>query len=218
MVSLFTRVMIPTQIYIEAFKRITPFQIKFKSTSWSQKVLGFLVQWYVPSYLTHYTTVIGRSIYFPNEDLVNHPTTRFTIAHEIVHLLDQRRLSTPLFLLLYLSPQIFALGVLSFPWLAYDALWFLLFGLPWPSPGRAYLEARAYGLELSLYQRSGYKIDHKRFIDIFLSPGYYFMSWTRGYAERQLVRYFELASCGGDPVFEQVIQTFDSCEETGASC
>ena len=179
--------------------------------------MGFLVQWYIPTYLTHYTTVIGKSIYFPNEGLINHPNTRFTIAHEVVHLLDQRRLSTPLFLLLYLSPQIFGLGVLSFPWLGYHALWFLLFGLPWPSPGRVYIEARAYGLEQSLYQRSGYKIDQKRLIDIFLSPGYYFMSWTRRYAERQVNRYNEIATNGGDPVFEQVIQTFDSCVKNGAS-
>lgn len=209
--------MIPTQIYIEAFKRTIPFRIKFKSASRRQKLIAFLIQWYLPTYLTHYTTVIGKSIYFPNEDLIKHPTTRFTIAHEVVHLLDQRRLSTPIFLLLYLSPQILALGVLSFPWLEYGALWFLLFGLPWPSPGRVYLEARAYGLELSLYQKAGYKVDYDKFVDVFVSPSYYFMSWTRSYGKRQLLKYFQLASRKGDRIFDQVRETFDSCAEYGTS-
>lgn len=209
--------MIPTQIYIEAFKRTISFQIKFKSASWSQKLIAFLVKWYLPTYMTHYTTVIGKSIYLPDESLINHPNTRFTIAHEVVHLLDQRRLSTPLFLLIYLSPQIIAIGVLSFPWLEYQALWFLLFGLPWPSPGRVYLEARAYGLELSLYDMAGYRVDQDRFVDIFLSPGYYFMSWTRSYGNQQLTKYYKLASKGGDPIFDHVTKTFVSCAEYSAS-
>lgn len=209
--------MIPTQIYIEAFKRITDFQIKYKSSSSGQKLLAFLIKWYIPTYLTHYTTVVGRSIYFPNERLVDHPNTRFTIAHEVVHLLDQKRLTIPLFLLLYLSPQIFALGVLSFPWLGYKALWFLVFALPWPSPGRVYLEARAYGLELSLYQRCGYQFNHQRFIDVFLSANYYYMSWTRSYASQQLEKFLQKASSGGDQVFDMVIETFESCDDNGAT-
>jgi len=209
--------MIPTQIYIEAFKRKVPFQIKFKSASQSQQLIAFLIRWYLPTYLTHYTTVIGRSIYLPNEDLLKHPTTRFTIAHEVVHLLDQQRLSTPIFLLLYLSPQILVLGVLSFPWLEYNALWFLLFGLPWPSPGRVFIEARAYGLELLLYKNAGYQIDYNRFVDLFVSPSYYFMSWTRSYGKRQLLKFYQLASRKGDPTFDQVIEIFNSCAENSAN-
>jgi len=209
--------MIPTQIYIEAFKRITHFKIKYKADSTSQKLLAFCIQWYIPTYLTHYTTVVGKSIYFPTAKLVDHPTTRFTLAHEVVHLLDQKRLSLPLFLLLYLSPQILTIGVLSFPWLGSDALWFLIFGLPWPSPGRVYLEARAYGLELSLYQRCGYKIELDRFVDVFRSSGYYFMSWSRSFAKKQLLHYLESANQGDDPIFNQVIQTFEACEQNSAS-
>ncbi len=203
----------PTLIYIEAFKKLVPFEIKFKTASWSQKLLAFLVRWYIPSYLTNYTTVIGKTIYFPDERMIHHLNTRFTIAHEVVHLLDQKRLTTPLFLLMYLSPQIFAVGILSFPWLGADALWFLIFGLPWPSPGRVYLEARAYGLELSLYQRCGYKMNYSRIVDIFQSPGYYFMSWSSSYSEPQLVKYFELASCGNDTDFVQIVDAFKLCED-----
>lgn len=208
--------MVPTQKYIEAFKRTIPFRVKYKSASWSQKLIAFLVKWYLPTYLTHYTTVIGKSIYFPNENLLNHPSTRFTIAHEVVHLLDQRKMTAPLFLLVYLSPQVFALGVLGFPWLEYQALWFLLFALPWPSPGRVYLEARAYGLELALYQQAGYTIDQERLVNVFVSEGYYFMSWSRSYGRRQLIRYYEMAIRGTDPIFKQVIEIFDTCAENGA--
>ena len=209
--------MIPTQIYIEAFKQLVPFQIKFKSSSWSQRILAFLVRWYIPTYLTHYTTVIGKSIYFPDERLMDHPNTKFSIAHEVVHLMDQRRLTIPLFLFLYLSPQIFALGVFSFPWLGYDALWFLIFVLPWPSPGRVYLEARAYSLERFLYFQSGNRIDPFRFVNVFQSSGYYFMSWRRLFAKTLLDHFYLKAQKGTDPIFNQIISTFNSFDRDDSS-
>jgi|GEM_PF-5856283 len=207
----------PTQNYIDAFRRIVDFQIKLKSNSRAQKILAFLVRWYIPTYLTNYTTVIGKSIYFPDQRLLDRPHARFTIAHEVVHLLDQQRLTAPLFVLLYLSPQIFALGVLSFPWLGWHALWFLIFALPWPSPGRAYIEARAYGLEMYLLTNCEYQYDPKNFIRPFVSSDYYFMSWSRSRSEKRLAKYFQLAQLREDPIFEKVIQTFNECDQNSAA-
>lgn len=207
----------PTQNYIDAFRRIVDFKIKLKSQSTAQKILAFLVRWYIPTYLTHYTTVVGQSIFLPDEGALHSPNLRFTLAHEVVHLLDQKRLTLPLFLLLYLSPQIFAIGVLSFPWLGWHAFWFLIFALPWPSPGRVYIEARAYGLELYLLANCGYQIDEQRFVDPFVSSGYYFMSWSRSNAEKRLQHYMLTTKAGTDPTLRKVVETFQECDPNGAS-
>ena len=72
-----------------------------------------------------------------------------TLAHEYVHLKDRKRLGW-LFNILYLSPQIFALLAIGAIW---NSWWLLslLFLLPWPSPGRAWLEARAYKVTIVLH-------------------------------------------------------------------
>lgn len=196
---------------IAAYQKLIPFSIKFKNQSRAQKILAFLIRWYIPTYLNNYTTVIGRSIYFPKEENLEDSDSVFTIAHEVVHLLDQRRLTTPLFLLVYLSPQIFTIGILSFPWLGYDALYFLLFALPWPAPGRVYLESRAYALEIALYIRCGYSYDLKRILEIFHSSGYYFMSWNPRSVERQISHWINQITNKSDPILYDVLSTFDEC-------
>ncbi|MBT8219737.1 MAG: hypothetical protein KJP00_07930 [Bacteroidia bacterium] len=200
-----------SSILITAFQRLIPFKIKFKNQSRSQRLLAFLVRWYIPNYLSHYTTVVGRSIYFPNAEALEKRHSAYTIAHEMVHLLDQRRLTLPLFLLLYLSPQIFAIGVLLFPWLGYEALYFLLFGLPWPSPGRVYLEGRAYALEIALYERCNEKYNVESILEIFQSSGYYYMSWKRKMVRKQIDRWTKIITEKSDPILNQVVITFESC-------
>ena len=66
------------------------------------------------------------------------------LAHETVHMLDAKKYSPLGFSILYLMPQIFTLGIFSFPYLGYWALFFLFFLLPIPSPTRFYFETRGY--------------------------------------------------------------------------
>ncbi|RMG76004.1 MAG: hypothetical protein D6722_00095 [Bacteroidetes bacterium] len=128
---------------------IAPFRIRYKDEAWEMQLLNVLVFWFCPGFLSHFTTVIGSTIYFPSRDYVaRYPRSAMrSLAHEAVHLRDAHRLSFPLFMALYLFPQGLALGVLLFPFLGPWALLFLLFLLPIPAPGRFWLEARAYAMD-----------------------------------------------------------------------
>lgn len=114
------------------------------------QVLNLLVWWFCPDFLTRFTTVIGQTIYLPSRAYVqqHEASAMRTLAHEMVHMLDQERFTKPVFMLGYLFPQILAVGVFSFPWLGLWSLGFLLFLLPWPAPFRAHVEIRAYALDI----------------------------------------------------------------------
>ena len=135
--------------FAEELQQLTPYRIRFKDEAWEMQLLNLLVMWFCPEFLTRYTTVIGRTIYFPNRLYVrHHPRSAMrTLAHEAVHLLDQRRWGTGLFALSYLFPQVLGLGLFLFPWIGAYAFLFLIFVAPWPAPFRYYFEARAYALD-----------------------------------------------------------------------
>jgi hypothetical protein len=134
----------------EAFQSLVPFRIRYKDESWEMQLLQALIGWFCPGFLTHYTTVIGSTIYFPDREYIrqNPESAMLTLSHEVVHLLDADRISWPLFGLAYLFPQVLALGALLFPWLGPWSLFFLFFLLPIPSPLRAHFELRAYAIDL----------------------------------------------------------------------
>lgn len=161
--------------YIAEFQKLIPFRIRLKSDSRTHRLLALAISWYIPTYLTHYVTIIGRTIYLPKKHALDHSSSIFMIAHEVVHLMDQRRLSYPVFILMYLSPQILTLGIFTFPWIGWWACCFLIFVLPWPSVGRVYLESRAYGLEQYLIQKSMQGHSINRVKSIFTSWDYYKM-------------------------------------------
>lgn len=108
----------------------------------------------------------------------NHLAAIEVLAHEYVHLKDCRDMSL-IFNFLYLSPQILSvfgfLGLALSPWF----LLFFLFILPWPSPGRAWLEIRAYRMSLAILywftaeSDLSFAVDH--FTHQFASSNYYWM-------------------------------------------
>lgn len=54
--------------------------------------------------------------------------------------------------------------------------------IPWPAPWRASAELRGYEMDLAvlLWRGEAYSSDlRKSFVDEFVGPGYYFMSWSR---------------------------------------
>ncbi|MEL6589682.1 MAG: hypothetical protein AAFP02_10090 [Bacteroidota bacterium] len=129
---------------------LCPFTIRYKEEAWEMQILQALIGWFCPGFLSRFTTVIGRTIYFPNRAYIerNPEAAMRILAHEAVHLSDAAKISWPLFAVAYLFPQILAVGVFSFPWLGPWALLFLLFLLPIPSPTRARYESRAYAIDL----------------------------------------------------------------------
>lgn len=134
------------------------FNIKFKDESLFMKILGVLVWIYNKRFMSEYTTVIGKTIYFPSRKWVDEDqySLPIIIAHEMVHMQDKKKLNSyfpGLYSFLYLAPQILALLSL-FAFFAFIninflfCLLFLIFLLPIPSPGRSWIEARGYAMNL----------------------------------------------------------------------
>lgn len=102
-----------------------------------------------------FITVLFGTVWVPENFLNNDEMNVLeVIAHETVHEADRKRLGTILFTITYLFPQILCLGSL----LSVLAIWFgngflwsllcLLFLLPIPALGRAYLELRGYRMNV----------------------------------------------------------------------
>lgn len=130
-------------------KKIPGLKIIRKDKSFLMKLLSFFL-FFNRRFMTEYVTTIYPNIYVPHwwgtGGAFRKGQELEILAHEYIHLCDRKRFGI-LFNILYLSPQIFSL--LSI--LAFWNVWFLLcllFLLPWPSPGRAWLEFRAYKVNL----------------------------------------------------------------------
>lgn len=171
------------------------FKISYKTDSSLMNFLGKIL-FFNPEFMTRYTTVLGKTIYFPNlTSIEENPKGKLvTVAHEYQHVKDSSDLSFPVFALAYLSPQILAPFMLFFCffywWLG--LLLFVLFLAPLPSYGRMLIEKRGYVMTLfasnEIYLERG--LDHKTRKELllgkikninkqFTSPAYYFM-WPFG--------------------------------------
>lgn len=84
----------------EVAKVIPGFQVRFKDTSALQRVLGFLSYPFNPKYMTNYTTTLGKTVWFPSRTFYEaQPVSNFgVLAHELVHLHDERRFGAALVL------------------------------------------------------------------------------------------------------------------------
>lgn len=169
---------------------IPKFEIRHKNKSFLMKLLS-VVLFFNRKFMTNYVTTMYPVVYVPDWWGINKARQKAEIeilAHEYVHLYDRKKMWW-LFNLLYLSPQIFSLLAIGAFW-NISFLWCLLFLLPWPSPGRAWLEFRGYRMSLAMmyWMRIKGKLENvdKRctFIenyDItwvvgqFTGPAYYFM-------------------------------------------
>lgn len=168
---------------------------------WASKIVGLFNK----EMDTRYVTVINGQCWFPanrfdeegNLHSDNHRQwdVIHTLAHEAIHEHDRVRLGNFPFAMLYLFPQILAvLGFLSL--LAFwnlSWLWCLLFFLflaPIPAPGRAWIEIRAYRVNVTLARYSGW--DPRLVIDgiysrNFGSAAYFFMMPFKGWVFNQLL-------------------------------
>lgn len=126
-------------------------KVSYKTDSKLMKFLG-KVLFFNSEFMTRYTTVLGKTIYFPSRDFVKkNPMARLiTLAHEYQHVRDSSRLSFLIFALVYLSPQILAPLMLFFCFLYWwlGILLFILFLTPLPAYGRMLIEKRGYVMTL----------------------------------------------------------------------
>lgn len=82
----------------EIAQRIPGFKVCYKDESRLQRVIGVILRPFNGAYMTRYTTVMFRRVYFPSRSLCQTlgPTAIYkTLRHEAVHLDDMRRF--PLF-------------------------------------------------------------------------------------------------------------------------
>lgn len=197
---------------VEAFMndvvyKISPsFQIRNKAHPkglywWASKIVGIFNK----EMDTGYVTVINGQCWFPSSyfdeegnlhsDVQRQRDVIRTLAHEAVHEHDRIRLGSFPFAILYLLPQVLAvfglLSLLAFWDLSW--LWCLLFFLflaPIPAPGRAWIEARAYRVNVTLARYVGW--DPRLVIEgiynkNFGSAAYFFMMPFKGWVFNQLL-------------------------------
>ncbi len=146
-----------SNLVADSQKHFPDLKIKYKDESSLMKVIGYLL-FFNKRFMTSYTTTIGSSIYFSNQIFVrSHPiAATIILLHELVHIYDAKKISSFLFSLLYLSPQI--LAVLSLPLyflIGWWSLLFLLLLLPLPAFFRMHFERRAYIASLYVLYKLG---------------------------------------------------------------
>lgn len=158
------------------------FSLKFKNETALMRVLGALM-FFNPSFMTEYTTTIGRTVYFPSKQYVldNQSTAFEILAHELVHMVDEK--SDKAYKIKYLFPQV--LSILAFlSVFAFASSWALLFLifllalLPLPAPWRKATELRGYTMSLAMLHWTGDSIDSNAveyYAKQFTGPAYYFM-------------------------------------------
>jgi len=171
------------------------FKIVHKENSKLMRFLGFFVRIFNKKF-AEYGTTIGNTIYLPRAFLANpdeHYNVVGLIAHEVVHIRDQKRLTSTPYVFLYLFPQILApLCLLSLLAIWFSSWWLLsllALGLlsPIPAPGRVYIEKRGYLMTLAIAQWLNRDI-LPLVIKQFTGNGYYFMGAGSGKA---LTRWFK---------------------------
>lgn len=203
------------QTLVDTGRRMYGANVGYKDESWFMRLLGWLL-FFCPTFMTEYSTTIGRTVWFPSRPYVmRDPRAAFEVlAHELTHM-DRYGKSAWRFLwfsIRYLFPQclgFLSLGMLSAIWVGW---WGLLFGvflfafLPWPSPGRVREEVRGYAMSVVcrcwVYGRdwNGSAIPGV-ILDAFEGPEYYWM--YRG--DRESLRNRITLTCGwivGDSTWE----------------
>lgn len=179
------------QLYLNDFQKEYGYTLKIEPKN-SSKLMRF-IGWFFgitkisPEFMTRYITIIGDTVYFPNEKLNNPDAENMLriMVHESVHLYDSKRLSGPLFKFLYLFPQ--SLGLLALlSFLAFwkiGFLWCLLFLLclaPIPAPFRYWFELRAYRTQLifaSKIDRNTDLVPIYEWIEKQMTTSLYYWTW-----------------------------------------
>jgi len=162
-----------------------------KSSSNLMKAIGWLftITKISPEFMTKYITIIGDTVYYPDDMLKNPDSESMlrVIAHETIHVADSKRFSNALFSFLYLFPQSLALlsvlSLLAFWKLSF--IWCLLFLLclaPIPAPFRYWFELRAYRVNL-LFARKADNLTNEEIVSYYewiekqLCTSLYYWTW-----------------------------------------
>jgi hypothetical protein len=194
-------------------KQIPGFQLCSKKESTLMRILS-VVLFFNKGFMGKYVTTIYPRVYVPQIPWNSSLESRISVlAHEFVHLRDRKRLGWA-FNLLYLSPQIFALFALGAFWNIWwlSALFFLL---PLPSPGRAWLEFRAYKVSIAMHWYLGkHKTNTVWLREQFVGSGYYWMFPFKKFVERHILKATEDVESGKflSPEILEILNVLDTGE------
>jgi len=185
------------------------YKIKFKNESLLMKIISKIL-FFNKDFMTKYVTTIFDTIYFPNEENYKLVSSKISLLHEIVHILDFKN---KLFMFMYLSPQIFGLLAILGPIFNWWFLLFLILFLPIPSYFRMLAEKRAYTITLYVTYKyckeKGYKFDIDDVIEFiinnFKSSGYYFMWPFTNNLEKYYYEVFDKIKNGEKPYLNKEI-------------
>ncbi len=192
-------------------------RVRFKDQSRLMRFIG-RVMFFNRLFMTHYTTTIGKTVYFPRGE-----DNWLTLAHEAVHALDYERRPVR-FTLGYLMPQLLGvLGLLSLVgalWCTWSLLGavLLLALAPWPSPWRLARERRGYQVTIAadiLRERSTAMVRSPGYLrwladHTYSGPSYYYMTWSRALAHALALADVEIglqlvAGEHDDPIQNEVV-------------
>ena len=181
-------------------------KIKYKDESFFMKFLNIFVCLFNKTFMNGYITTIGNTVYFPSKKYVedNEIQAVRILAHEFVHLTDRVRINGKYFNgvyeLCYLFPQCLALLSL-FSFLAFINIYFLfclcflVCLVPFPAPGREYLESRGYAMTMFmnfLDRKQDYSSNYNAEViaELFTGHAYYYMSRNKVRVTETLVYLF----------------------------
>lgn len=191
----------PMSPYLEAYsneviKKFIPggMSIKWKSKNSIMKAITPIAKVFNKDFENYITTVFN-TVYVPDNWNEKDEETKITIlAHEMVHVIDQKR--NPLFSFLYFVPQvlfpILAIILALCFWSPWPLLVALLGLLPLPAPWRFYYELRGYRMEVLIVREvfGDDPDDFKRMFDSFINeltgPNYYFTMPFKTYVQNKM--------------------------------
>jgi len=130
-------------------------KIAYKNKSKLMRFLSYFVSLYSPGFMSHVTTVIGTTMYFPSETYLegNYRAALKIACHEYVHFCDRRDQGI-LFEVKYLFPQILAIFGFAF-FFMFVHVSFILFALFFiflvpgiPAPYRTQIELSGFAMTM----------------------------------------------------------------------
>lgn len=210
--------MINANVLNVATQYIPQLKIAYKDQSTFMKLLSKIL-FFNPNFMTQYTTTIGYTIYYPSQSFVNNYTASsfFIFAHELVHMLDEKKISRILFGSLYLLPQLLILLAIPFAFIwGWWALLFVLLGAPLPAYFRMLFERRAYMVSIyvmkKLNDKCSYGIDldsqTQFFLQQFKNSGYYYM-WLFSNLDAQFATALAAVKNNERPYVDPVFDVID---------
>lgn len=178
------------------------------------------------SFATSYVTTINSTIYYPSENQIKITpiSSGIILLHEIVHINDSKKITKPLFIFLYLFPQILAPLFLLLLLISCKIFLFLflLFILPIPAYFRMQFEKRAYLSSLYSSYVLGKTLNFSpildkqknNFISQFTGFSYYFMWPFSSYIKNEFDQAINKINAGQRPYEDPIFDIIDDLIDT----